>query len=324
MKAAVVFCGLLAVIFAATPTRPNIAETFQARGEFKITDKNSTFTGEAYLGINQPHGLGIENYKIHGHPRFDRFFLQRFDLNESFAMEGANEHICQKHKTTGTMPKFWGWVQEASYTGKVNGLEVWSLHRGYAVVSIGVHPENPNVPVYYSRKTPDTLVELNYHKFEHVAPHTSKFEIPHSCSKATLESPIRAKRCENRDGMISRAKVWVQNHVPYNQGAHYDGYREDCSGYVSMAWELSKPGYVTSTLPQVAHRISKDDLQKGDVLLNVAEHVVLFGGWADGGRTHYISFEETRPGEGTVTRVTPYPYWYETSSFVPYRYNNAC
>jgi hypothetical protein len=49
-------------------------------------------------------------------------------------------------------------------------------------------------------------------------------------------------------------------------------------------------------------------LQPGDVLLCRSEHVVIFGGWS--GPSHYIAYEETRPGEGTVRRVTPYPYWY--------------
>jgi hypothetical protein len=49
-------------------------------------------------------------------------------------------------------------------------------------------------------------------------------------------------------------------------------------------------------------------LKPGDVLLCRTEHVVIFGGWTDA--HHYVAYEETRPGEGTVRRVTPYPYWY--------------
>jgi len=124
--------------------------------------------------------------------------------------------------------------------------------------------------------------------------------------------------------MIARAQVWVEKKVPYNQGAEYDGYREDCSGYVSMAWETAKPGYTTFTLPQISKPISKDDLQPGDVLLCTTEHVVLFGGWSDASKTQYVAYEETKPGEGTVKRVTPYPYWYNTGCFKPYRFNSVC
>jgi len=91
-----------------------------------------------------------------------------------------------------------------------------------------------------------------------------------------------------------------------------------------MAWELSKPGYTTRILGSVFYPIGKGSLKPGDILLNAAEHVVLFGGWADASQTQYVAYEETRPGEGTVKRVTPYPYWYSKSSFLPYRYNNIC
>jgi len=124
--------------------------------------------------------------------------------------------------------------------------------------------------------------------------------------------------------MISRAQVWVDRHIPYSQTTTYEGYREDCSGYVSMAWGTSKPGYTTFTMHEIAHPISKNELSPGDVLLCASEHVVLFGGWANSQHSEYTSYEETRPGEGTVKRVTPYPYWYNTACFKPYRYNSVC
>ena len=36
--------------------------------------------------------------------------------------------------------------------------------------------------------------------------------------------------------MNSRGQVWVDKHVPYNHEGTYDGYRTDCSGFVSMCW----------------------------------------------------------------------------------------
>ena len=83
-----------------------------------------------------------------------------------------------------------------------------------------------------------------------------------------------------------------------------------------------KPGYSTSTLHNVAHPISRSELQPGDVLLCASEHVVLFGGWVNS--NEYTAYEETRPGEGTVKRTTPYPYWYNTGCFLPYRFNSVC
>lgn len=55
----------------------------------------------------------------------------------------------------------------------------------------------------------------------------------------------------SRSQMLERAKTWLTanngKQVPYDQGKPgqvwpYGGYRQDCSGYVSMAAELPKPG----------------------------------------------------------------------------------
>jgi len=127
-----------------------------------------------------------------------------------------------------------------------------------------------------------------------------------------------------RTETIARAKVWVEAKVPYSQTATYQVYRTDCSGYVSMAWNSSKPGHTTFNMPDIATKITKDELKAGDVLLNVEEHVVLFAGWANADKTEYVAYEETRPGEGTVTRNDPYPYFAGAvpGTFEPYRYNS--
>jgi hypothetical protein len=122
------------------------------------------------------------------------------------------------------------------------------------------------------------------------------FEVPPVCKKSEVYQEKQLVGCEDRNTIISRAQSWVNAHVPYNQGGQYGGYREDCSGFVSMCWETAKPGYVTSTLHEVSHPISKEALQPGDALLCASEHVVLFGGWANAAKTEYTAYEETRPG----------------------------
>ncbi len=97
--------------------------------------------------------------------------------------------------------------------------------------------------------------------------------------------------CVSRSTMIARGQDWVDKHVPYSQSGTHDGYRTDCSGFVSMCWELPKPGHTTSTLPGVSTSISKAELQNGDALLCPGTHVVLFAGWSDSSRTHYTGME---------------------------------
>jgi len=230
------------------------------------------------------------------------------------------------------MPNEWAWVQQANFSGQRHfrnrTYDVWQFTTGYAKVELFVNDANVNRPVFLVRDYQDIIVLMEFDKWVVSHPDAKWFDVPDICNKAktmnkfieSYEDPIL--ECEARSTIINRAQNWVNNHVPYNQGGTYGGYREDCSGYVSMAWESSKPGYTTFTLHEIAHPISRAELQAGDVLLCASEHVVLFGGWVDS--EHYTAFEETKPGEGTVKRTTPYPYWYNTGCFLPYRYNSVC
>ena len=46
----------------------------------------------------------------------------------------------------------------------------------------------------------------------------------------------------SRDEVINRAQDWVNRKIPYSQSKTTDGYRQDCSGLVSMAWKSSTSG----------------------------------------------------------------------------------
>ncbi|MGW2828226.1 peptidoglycan-binding protein [Streptomyces sp. NPDC001286] len=136
----------------------------------------------------------------------------------------------------------------------------------------------------------------------------------------TLRTPTTT-----RAEIINRAKKWVAAEVPYSMTDYWsDGYRQDCSGFVSMAWNL--PGNEwTGSLDKYGDRIPKDALEPGDILLfhNPANpengsHVVIFGGWTDYTHTYYIAYEETRPH--ARRQATPYAYWSHSDQYVPYRY----
>ncbi|MYQ59478.1 hypothetical protein GTY68_19970 [Streptomyces sp. SID4926] len=105
-----------------------------------------------------------------------------------------------------------------------------------------------------------------------------------------------------------------------------DGYRQDCSGFVSMAWDLRSNQW-TGSLASFGERITKDELQPGDMLLfhnaldpEDGSHVTLFGGWADAAHTKYTAYEQTPPR--TRSRTTPYAYWTNSSRYIPYRPKN--
>lgn len=139
----------------------------------------------------------------------------------------------------------------------------------------------------------------------------------------------------SRSEVMSRAQSWVDAKIPYCQCngpqeccgkcPYCSDYRCDCSGYVSYTWKLGR-GYTTSTLPQVATPIKKEDLQPGDILLAPSHHVILFGGWANAAHTTYYAYQE--PGCHTTgphyayKSIVPYPNSWSPSDFKPYRYKN--
>ncbi|WP_228977066.1 peptidoglycan-binding protein [Streptomyces sp. DH12] len=128
-----------------------------------------------------------------------------------------------------------------------------------------------------------------------------------------------------RADIINRAKKWVTAKVPYSMEKYWtDGYRQDCSGYVSMAWNLPANEW-TGSLHRFGEKIAWADLEPGDILLfhnpdnpTKGSHVTIFGGWTDHKRTHYTAYEQTKPH--TRRQTTPLAYWTNSDRYVAYRY----
>jgi len=325
MKGFVIVAALVFVIavYGQTPTRPMPSEVFEAATTVEVHDRNETFAGKGRLSRNQPQGKGLM-VRIAANNSEMMEVLERYDTHQIFDIRGST-HECTPHSVEGNMPLHWDWLKNATFVGKRKRnhsddvLDIWEARMGYSRLEIAVGENATNIPVWETREAANGYVEYTeFVTFSAQAPDDSAFDVPSDCK--TFAAP----QCVERATMIARAQTWVDAKVPYNQGATYGGYREDCSGYVSMSWELAGPGLTTQTLDTVSHAITKAELAAGDVLLCKAEHVVLFGGWANSAQTQYIAFEETRPGEGTVKRATPYPYWYNTDCFQPYRLNAAC
>jgi len=315
---------LLSILFLSTiltaPTPPVISETFSATVQIYITDQSGNHSiGSGVWTADQPAGKSVERHIFSDHTEEH---LDRFDLHHSYDVFNTK---CDPHEIEGNMPALWNWVTNATYAQKViNGetFDAWVLSVGYATVTVAV--DSKMNPAWLIREAPQRTVSINFIDWMPSVKNPEIFDVPNFCPPPNGSYIEPRVGCVARADMIDRAEVWVKNKVPYNQGADYDGYREDCSGYVSMAWESAKPGHTTETLSEISKEITKADLQNGDVLLCASEHVVLFGGWADASHTQYIAYEETRPGEGTVKRTTPYPYWYNTGCFIPHRYNEVC
>ncbi|UQX02609.1 FG-GAP-like repeat-containing protein [Streptomyces sp. RerS4] len=128
-----------------------------------------------------------------------------------------------------------------------------------------------------------------------------------------------------RSQVIARAKSWVGIGLDYNWGGRHGGYRTDCSGFVSMAWDLDASLTTDSFEPRgEVHSIGKADLKAGDALLDndsgAGGHVVLFEKWANSDKTKYWGFDFTP--SGVHHRVYDYPYYPGYGPYAPVRYKN--
>jgi hypothetical protein len=115
-----------------------------------------------------------------------------------------------------------------------------------------------------------------------------------SASRAELLAAAGGARAQ----AISRGFAWLDANVPYNQKGSHGGFRTDCSGFVSMCWNL-KQSYTTADFAggTANNEIlgSYEDLQPGDGLVRRAKgsgHAVLFVGWDDAKHTNACVLEE--------------------------------
>lgn len=152
-----------------------------------------------------------------------------------------------------------------------------------------------------------------YFMYTDVPPGNASYQLPHG----TI----------TRAQIIARAKVWVQEQVPYSQTewwTNVDGtYRQDCSGMVSMEWDLNQnTDFWTGNLNLVSHTIAAADLLPGDILLSDV-HTILFAGWANTQHTEFDYYEEAHPG--TVARyVVDAPLAaFLDNGFAPFRYDGV-
>ena len=104
-----------------------------------------------------------------------------------------------------------------------------------------------------------------------------------------------------RTEVLKRANHWIKKKVQYSQSSYYQGYRRDCSGFVSMAWKL-KTSYTSSDIGSTAHKISWRKLKPGDAVRRPG-HVEIFAGWKNKRKRQYWALEESTWGKPALRAV---------------------
>lgn len=108
-----------------------------------------------------------------------------------------------------------------------------------------------------------------------------------------------------RPEVVFRARAWISKGVTYSQSSYFAGYRQDCSGFVSMAWGLGR-SYTTRDIATTAIRVPYSQLRLGDAVLQPG-HVQVFGGWKDKAAGTYVALEESMWGTPAHSRVKQLP-----------------
>lgn len=117
-------------------------------------------------------------------------------------------------------------------------------------------------------------------------------------SCALARQSILGKATGGRKIAIERAFGWFDSQVPYSQSAYRAGYRTDCSGFISMAWQLGT-SYSTADFISGGAKSSLigsySNLAPGDALVHRSGgsgHIVLFLGWNDSSHSAACVLEE--------------------------------
>lgn len=118
----------------------------------------------------------------------------------------------------------------------------------------------------------------------------------HDCQMSREE--ILASVSGSRRTAIERGFRWLDARVPYSQSRVREGYRTDCSGFISMCWGLDRsyttPYFANGTAHDDMLR-SYEDLQPADALVyrsGTHGHIVLFLGWDDDAHTSACVLEQ--------------------------------
>ena len=158
----------------------------------------------------------------------------------------------------------------------------------------------PDAQEFIEELAPEVL-----HLIDQLTP--EMLEVFNNTREIIQEQGGSADEISKRMQIIQRATIWVTENVKYNQKGYQDGYRTDCSGFVSYAWELRTSAGenlspTTSKLGEYAREINFDELKSGDVINNKGidnyGHAVIFLFWLDDNHAKFASYEQNGNPDG--------------------------
>jgi hypothetical protein len=121
------------------------------------------------------------------------------------------------------------------------------------------------------------------------------------CNRAKVMASVTGARRT----VLVRGFSWLDQNVPYSQSRTFNGYRTDCSGFVSMCWETGT-SHTTAVFASgggnTAALRSWNELSPGDALVRRG-HMMLFTGWADSAKSGVCVLEQASTASDMQFRV---------------------
>jgi len=303
MRCVLAICVLTLAVVLADPARPNLFETFESHAVAWLRRGSITVHGTGRWGVDQPHGMGVEDFRFdNGSDHHNVFLLQRYDKSTQYEVVRSGQPPqphCRKSALTPPMNTVWSWVKDAAYKGAVTirriKVDYWEfVGAGNVTYGVGVNTSNANVPLWYIRKSGTDSFELHFDHYHHRAPNVSHFAIPKICETEEMDwvekDPVitgdedvtapmdltAVLTCASKISTCGCPYVWGGN-GPCCPGK--SGY--DCSGMTSHCY--SAGGYKiprTAAEQQKAGKPCGGSNNPGDLLFvgTPAHHVVMYAG----------------------------------------------
>jgi len=184
MKFVIVLALFITVAFAQT--RPSPSELFETINFVVVKRGSDTFRGAGEWRVDTPGNKARELYRFEvGRQHFNIDVLQRYDTGKVYEIVGEPPK-CNVTAVSGSLPPIWGWVPLASYKGRQTVdnvvVDVWSYTAASVTVSLGVRPDNVNVPVFLTRQSASETFEIHFLTWATRRPDNSWFNVPSICT----------------------------------------------------------------------------------------------------------------------------------------------
>jgi hypothetical protein len=307
-KIILLFC-LLSCAFSASPSTPQVPDTFYSKVSVSQSEGNNYWRGGGIHALDVPNGRERIDLSLEG-PNGNKAYhiLDRYDLNETF---NIGEFNCTEASPNGKLVNPFAWVSMATFSGtstyEGKQLDDWTYTSGSTTQRLFVLQSNANVPVFYSQKVTYgngeiALNEITFLEFNTVIPGDWVFTVPQMCNAGVqLLGGDASSVVYYANTHWDCADVSCSSRVPAGSGQPsyecaefvsrslaYGGYFSGLSASAPQSTFLNWKGYdlcLTTSLIKALPALAGYK-QKGSSGSDVVAAGVIFGNAGDGSMSH--------------------------------------